>query len=900
LANNENKARYALRWLSERCDGAEAADGAGFSKIDTALGHALAQKDLWSEPELGAALALVQKYRKQLETGELDIAGLDEMRRALEQRAASSGQARQRLRRSDIVTGTVFVHQSGRIAFQTSYHEGLKDEIKQLAGARWDTTQKLWTCDFTGENAVAAEGIAAAYGLPLRKHPEWRKVLPARKLDAEQDRVVIRGINVTRLRETCARLTGFPDQDERVFRAIEIISNTEIALPLRSWVIRGALLWLLRPEVAAQLAWARDEATRIMQEAYPEALRRERAWFSRAAALALPGDDRNRLNLPASIASRLMPHQFVAVQALAERDQVLLVDQQGLGKTAEILAALEATGAWPAVVLCPATARLNWRDEAAAWVPHRKVAVLGGGISKREGGVALAEAELAIVNYESFDAEINGRKSAGWKPAALVADEGQYLKGHGSRRTLAVKEYCKREAIPRIIVASGTPVLNRPSELLTLLTLLPRMLTEMGGFGYFASRYCRATRHGFGLHEYWNYGGADNLGELANRLRETGRFIRRDKASVLPGLAAKQYETIEVEISNRQDYDLAARSLKTWLAGKAATGRRQPKRRDEENHSRIREAAAWAGLDPEDLLLGKEEAHEMLRRIGVLRSLAGTGKIKAAVRWIRNCIKDEKLVVFAYHLEVQDEIVKALRAAGVEVLSIQGDQAAAARRAAIRDFQEGPAPVIVCSLKAAQTAITLTAARRALLVELDWTPAGIEQAEDRIHRIGQGRDVIITRLHAVDTLDDRMIGVLGKKTAAISTLAASSAPHGYKKDGTPRKQPAGPGRPRLPPDERASRRRKTKAEWQALHPDYHRLYMRRRYWRERKPALEMDIADFEDLRRLGFEGMQREQGRFRYTRKDWERDWAGAEARAMKARKLLEKADRVLQLLKDE
>ena len=76
--------------------------------------------------------------------------------------------------------------------------------------------------------------------------------------------------------------------------------------------------------------------------------------------------------------------------------------------------------------------------------------------------------------------------------------------------------------------------------------------------------------------------------------------------------------------------------------------------------------------------------------------------------------------------------------------------------------------------------------------------------------------------------------------------------------------------------------------------------MKRRYWKDKKPELEIAIADFEDLRRIGFEGMQRERGRFRYTRKDWEQDWAGAEARAVKARKLLEKADQLLQLLKDE
>jgi len=81
-------------------------------------------------------------------------------------------------------------------------------------------------------------------------------------------------------------------------------------------------------------------------------------------------------------------------------------------------------------------------------------------------------------------------------------------------------------------------------------------------------------------------------------------------------------------------------------------------------------------------------------------------------------------------------------------------------------------------------------------------------------------------LHAADTLDDRMIERLDAKRAKIEILAATNAPYGHRKDGQPRKQPAGPGRPSLSSDEREKRRKSSKTAWQRRNADYMRDYMR--------------------------------------------------------------------------
>jgi hypothetical protein len=251
--------------------------------------------------------------------------------------------------------------------------------------------------------------------------------------------------------------------------------------------------------------------------------------------------------------------------------------------------------------------------------------------------------------------------------------------------------------------------------------------------------------------------------------------------------------------------------------------------------------------------------------------------------------------VFAYHREVQEAMVAAAKADGLDPLSITGDQTAKARQDAIEKFQTDPsARLIICSLKASQTAITLTSAKRALMVELDWTPSALEQAEDRIHRISQSGQVEIVYLTATDTLDERMTTLLDAKRAKINVIAGKNAPYGYRKDGSPRLQAAGPGRPALSVAERKAARQHTKASWRENNREYQLDYMKKRRAEEKVKKLKSKIATarreieiYEKRKTLGRVGMTRELGYFghawKYTDIHFERDLAQAKAAAEKA-----------------
>lgn len=871
------KARMAMIWLAERCDFAVMKDGAGFSGVDAVLGHALAKKTVWSRRETREASRFVVKYKKQIESRKLDTKGVDDLRKSLDAEFANA----RRLKKRDIVSGSIYV-KNGRLVIKTNYHRDLVSRVARLFDRCWDAEEGINTAALCAENAMMAEDLARDFGLTLKKHRGWGKLATVRKVEADGEWLMIRGVSAKNIVYSLPAQIGNPTEDEKVFRGLRVVDSTTIGIPLRSWIIRDVSVWVATMDDDHALGWARNRIAQLCAEAYPRTFIQERERLARAGALRLDSTteiDKLAARLPDSVAQRLMPHQWAGVRLLAERDEVILADQQGLGKTIEVLAALEARESWPAIVIAPATALLNWRDEVGVWLPHRKVAVLGGGVGKKDHGEPVETADLVILNYESFSKHSDVLQAI--NPLALVADEAQYLKGHDSARTKAVKQFCAdTPSLCCRMITTGTPVMNRPSELLTILTILPDLLQELGGFSFFAARYCRAKRIETYFNSWWDYGGAENLSELANRLRETGGLLRREKSGVLPDLSPKARQTLEVDIVNRDEYDMAQNEFHDWLKTQNKRNKKARKQEYKSNgNANVEADQDWlellGGADL-DFDLGGEDRHEALRKIGALRRLTGIGKIPAAVDWILQHVKDEKLVIFAYHIEVQKALIEALIAAGETPLSITGDQTVRARREAIHSFQrEADRSVIVCSLKAAQTAITLTAARLALIVELDWTPAGLEQAEDRIHRIGQTRQVEIAYITARETLDGRMLAILDRKRLIVEKLVSGGALHGYKADGTPRKQAPGPGRPRLDDGERRHRRKSAKAGWQARNSDYMREYMRRRRSELKEATLRQKLSratkDYRQARRLGVAGMQRFAGAS-YSEIDYKRD----------------------------
>src|SRR3954465_16046517 len=152
---------------------------------------------------------------------------------------------------------------------------------------------------------------------------------------------------------------------------------------------------------------------------------------------AIAGVRRSRAHAPAHLdiedppPAGLRPFQRAGVAYALLARRLFLADEQGLGKTVQALATLESDDACPAIVVCPASLKLNWRREIEHWLPHRSVTVVSG------TSVVAASADMTIINYEIVHA--HRVRLAARRPAALVLDESHYIKNPRAKRTQATR-----------------------------------------------------------------------------------------------------------------------------------------------------------------------------------------------------------------------------------------------------------------------------------------------------------------------------------------------------------------------------------------------------------------------------------------------------------------------------
>ncbi|HWF55935.1 MAG TPA: DEAD/DEAH box helicase [Solirubrobacteraceae bacterium] len=421
----------------------------------------------------------------------------------------------------------------------------------------------------------------------------------------------------------------------------------------------------------------------------------------------------------AVLGGALAPYQWAGVRYVLDARRAFLADEQGLGKTVEALAALEADGAFPALVVCPASMKLVWEREAARWLPGRSVAVVQG-----RGGLP-APVDITILNYEVVQAHRSAL--ARREPRALIVDESHYCKNPRAKRTQAVRRLAESVASDGLRLAlTGTPVLNHAEELIPQLRVIGR-LEDFGSGAQFAREF-RGIHSEERLH--WH-------------LRRHC-FVRRLKADVLPQLPAKRRVVVPVALTNESEYRLAERDVIEWL-------RAQP--------------LSLAELSAREQATKRAER---LAQLTVLQRLAAQGKLAAALSWIDDFLASgESLVVFARHVEVQRAVVRRF----ADAVHLLGEDSLQARERTIAEFQrpDGP-PLIVCATRVAAQGITLTRASNVCFLELEWTPAMHDQAEDRCHRIGQRDAVTAWYLLAADTIDETMARLIQAKRELVSAV----------------------------------------------------------------------------------------------------------------------------------
>ena len=498
----------------------------------------------------------------------------------------------------------------------------------------------------------------------------------------------------------------------------------------------------------------------------------------------------------------LRPYQQAGVRYLVEvaKGRALLCDEMGLGKTIESLAAVKKLEAWPLLVICPASLKYNWEAEVRAVLGLKSLVVkesalpeesessmpqnsrarvicTSGSIQmfrekkkggKRAGGKELEicrptefgqgyeAAPVMVINYDLLKGGIfEALKRVKW--GAVIVDESHYIKEAKAQRTEAVRKLVR--GVPVRLALTGTPVVNQIADLLPQLSVIGQ-LEALGGFWHFAERYCEAKKkqvsgRGDTARFIWDLSGRANAKELHERLRATC-FLRRLKKNVLAELPPKVRATVPIELSNWDEYRKAEADVVQWLAGRAAKEKEFLSSIAHLSESEKAEAVEQRHMAKAEQLASSEA----LVRFEALKQLSVKGKLAGAKAWIANFLESgQKLGVFAEHVEVVEELAKHFGAP-----MIYGETPAKKRQEIVERFQKDPAcNLVVLNTKAGGVGLTLTAASNCVVLELPWTGAALDQAEDRFHRFGQRRSVTCYYLMGKNTIDWQIYGIIRGK-----------------------------------------------------------------------------------------------------------------------------------------
>lgn len=467
---------------------------------------------------------------------------------------------------------------------------------------------------------------------------------------------------------------------------------------------------------------------------------------------------------------KLKPYQAEGVRHLEKWDgNVLLADEPGLGKTAQVMAYAFKNHLFPMCVILPKTLLLNWRREIGLMTGQQlKIQIVGFVPSKRRQAELLKHEphvhyfktpqpgyDVTLINYDIVHQNVATLEALAYE--YVVCDESHKIKNIKAQRSLAVIRLvsgrvpvkhtrnqwevlhggCKRATF-----CTGTPIVNRPLELWTTVSTIAPWHPDFATFWGFASKYCDARKTKWG----WNFSGHSQLPELHKTLTDT-IMIRRRKQDVLKELPPKTFITVPLEF-DRAEYDVVARAFEgrgDWKQGM--------------------ETLVQYGGNP-------AKSDEAIVAINKCREIAAYAKLTSVIEWIEDFVEEgAKLVVFAHHQKMVDDIHDTLKVRGHGVRKIRGGIGLEERAQAAEDFQNDPdVKVIVLNIASAGFGITLTAASACAFVQLPWTPGDLIQAADRVHRIGQADNVTVYNLVAEHTVEEQ-IGDLIITKAEVMNLA---------------------------------------------------------------------------------------------------------------------------------
>ncbi|EFC84999.1 DEAD/DEAH box helicase [Parafrankia sp. EUN1f] len=421
----------------------------------------------------------------------------------------------------------------------------------------------------------------------------------------------------------------------------------------------------------------------------------------------------------------------------------ILADDMGLGKTVQSLALIchareTDPGQPPFLIVAPTSVVANWAAEAARFAPSLRVAAVTDTLRRRGESLPeiIAGADVVVTSYTLFRLDIEAYSAVSW--AGLVLDEAQTVKNHQSK----AYQCARLLPAPFKLAVTGTPLENNVMELWSLLSITaPGLFPNRGRFdAYYARRIEKQ-------------GDAERLAQLRRRIRPL--MLRRTKEQVAPELPAKQEQILEVELHtrHRRIYQTHLQRERQKILGLIGDLNRN-------RFTILRSLTALRQLSLHAGLVDDEHDDTPSAKIDVLleqlRDVADGG---------------HRALVFSQFTRFLGRVRETLTAAGIEHCYLDGSTRD--RAGVLRRFKEGSAPVFLISLKAGGSGLNLTEADYCFLLDPWWNPATEAQAVDRTHRIGQSRNVMVYRLVARDTIEEKVMALKARKAELFSGVMDS-------------------------------------------------------------------------------------------------------------------------------
>jgi SWI/SNF-related matrix-associated actin-dependent regulator 1 of chromatin subfamily A len=493
----------------------------------------------------------------------------------------------------------------------------------------------------------------------------------------------------------------------------------------------------------------------------------------------------------------LFPHQRAGVDFLVKSRRALLADEPGLGKTAQAIRALkkmfdEGQEVFPALIVCPNTLKSNWEREFDRWWPGVNVSVVKGSAIQRKKAFE-EKADVYIINWESLRThskllsygsialsrcedcgghdsrvtlnrcEVHARELNLIDFKSVIADEIHRSKDPKSKQTRALWA-ATGEADIRYAL-TGTPIANDVVDLWPILHWLDPK--EWPSKTKWIDRYVDTMINAFG--------GMMVIGLKPAMSEEfyagiNPRMRRMLKAKVLPWLPKVMTERRDVEMGAKQ-----AKAYKQMLQNMIAML---------ENEEGI----------TGDALVAPNPLTQTIRLIQFANAYAQievteTGeeqvtlsepscKVDALMDDMKNGdFGDDSVAVCAVSRQLIDILSARLTKEGIAHGLITGAQDSDERQRAIDDFQAGKTKWILFTAQAGGVGVTLTKARRLVMLQRPWSLVDYKQALDRVHRIGSEihDSIIITDYVTEGSIEERVIQALDVKSDNFEQIVKDKA-----------------------------------------------------------------------------------------------------------------------------